>query len=136
MVNSVKKKKSIKNIVKSKSKAISVNKKIANLFSDETVKLQDLDLEDEKILKEFKIMENRLKNVKNVNKAQEIKNTGPTGVIEKTLVKSNPEKKLRRTFKGCNVQSRVTVYENVDENAEQNEYLEIKKIYRKCPKKN
>jgi hypothetical protein len=45
---------------------------------------------------------------------KEIKNAGPNGVIEKTLIKSNPEKKLRRDFKGCAVKSTITVYENID----------------------
>ncbi len=100
----------------------------------ETNEINEMDLEEEKILKDFQLMENRLKGLKNINKAKEIKNAGPNGVIEKTLIKSNPEKKLRRDFKGCAVKSTITVYENIDENSKHNEYLEVKKIYRKCPK--
>jgi hypothetical protein len=142
MVNTINKKISIRSLRKSKSKAgpMTVNIPL-NKFNQKNVskkqedfKLNNLDYEDDKILKEFQQMEIRLRGIKKINKVEEIKNSGPNGIIEKSLIKSNPEKKLRKDFKGCAVQSRITVYENIDENAKQNEYFEVKKIYRKCPK--
>jgi hypothetical protein len=94
--------------------------------------IMDLDQEEDKILKDFQTMENRLKGLKNIQKIQEIKNVGVTGTVEKAVIKSHPDKKPRKTFTGCAVKSKTMIYENVD----QDEYLEVKKVYRKCPKKN
>ena len=147
MINSSKKKRSCRNGSKSHNKKFQSrnrtggynNKKKYSKLKDtskikDNSKLYQLDDEEEEILKEFRLMENRIKDIKNVNKIQEIKNVGVDGIIEKNTIKSNPEKKPRRSFTGCAIKTKTTLYESLDENAKQNEYLEIKKIYRNCPK--
>lgn len=106
--------------------------KVGGVSQKMSTDILDLDQEEDKILKDFQVMENRLKGLKNVNKIQEIKNVGVTGTVEKAVIKSHPDKKPRKTFVGCAVKSKTMVYEN----EENGEYLEVKKVYRKCPKKN
>ncbi len=106
--------------------------KVGGVSHKMSTDILDLDQEEDKILKDFQMMENRLKGLKNVQKIQEIKNIGVTGAVEKAVVKSHPDKKPRKTFIGCAVKSKTMIYENPD----QEEYLEVKKVYRKCPKKN
>ncbi len=102
-----------------------------------SVKFNLIEQEEQQLLKQFEKMENELKKIvsKPTNKVQQIQNVAPNGQIEKTLTKSVPEKKVRKNFSGCSVQTKVTVYENADPMADKDEYYEVKKIYRKCPKK-
>lgn len=124
-VRTINKKNTKNNTKNMKTKVGGVSQKI-------TKDILDLDQEEDKILKDFQMMENRLKGLKNVHKIQEIKNIGVTGNVEKAVIKSHPDKKPRKTFTGCDVKSKTIVYENEDNG----EYLEVKKVYRKCPKKN
>jgi len=111
------------------------SKSIKKLTS--STKLNSIEKEEEQILKQFEKLENELRKIviKPTNKAQQIQNIEPNGRIEKTLTKSVPEKKLRKNFKGCSIQTKVTVYESADPSTDKDEYYEVKKIYRKCPKK-
>jgi len=109
-----------------------IKNKVGGVSYKMSTDILDLDQEEDKILKDFQIMENRLKGLKNIQKTQEIKNVGVTGIVEKAVIKSNPDKKPRKTFTGCAIKSKTMIYENPD----QDEYLEVKKVYRKCPKKN
>ncbi len=101
-------------------------------------KLNLIELEEHQLLKQFNIMENALQRIimKPTNKVQQIHNVSPTGHVEKILTKSVPEKKPRKNFNGCSLQTKVTVYEKMDPSMDKDEYFEVKKVYRKCPKKN
>jgi hypothetical protein len=103
-----------------------------------SVKFNLIETEEQKLLKQFEKMESALKKIviNPTNKVQQIKNVSPNGHIENVLIKSVPEKKVRKIFNGCTVQSKITMYENMDPSLDKDEYYEIKKIYRQCPKKN
>jgi hypothetical protein len=100
-------------------------------------KLNLIELEENQLLKQFNIMENALHRIimKPTNKIQQIQNVSPNGHVEKILTKSVPEKKPRKNFNGCSLQTKVTVYESTNPSSDKDEYYEVKKIYRKCPKK-
>jgi hypothetical protein len=96
--------------------------------------LRNIEKEEDDIVKEFEKMELFLKNIKYTNMVQEIKNTDQKGLVEKSVIKSVPEKKIRKTFKGCKVQQKTVVMEKESQDGLKDEYFEVKKIYRECPK--
>ena len=113
------------------SKSAKIKRSIAQHLTHD---FKNIEKEEEDIVKEFEKMELFLKNMKYTNMIQEIKNTDKKGLVEKSVVKSVPEKKIRKTFKGCKVQQKTVVMEKENTDGTANEYFEVKKIYRQCPK--
>ncbi len=110
-------------------------KKILDDFEND---FKDIEVEEAQIIKEFEKMETFLNNLnpknKLTNRVQETKNISPTGAIVKSIVKSLPEKKVRKSFNGCKIQHKTMILEKEGDENEKDEYLEIKKIYKQCPK--
>ena len=70
-------------------------------------------------------------------KYEEIINVDENGKKNKSVFKNDKKKKIRRTFTGCSVQSKTTVYQKEDDmDSPIDKYYEAKEVYRKCPKKN
>lgn len=101
--------------------------------------LVDLINEEDNIFKEFKSMELNVKKLllKPSLKYEEKVNIDTDGKKERTVIKDDKKKRVRRTFTGCSVQSKITLYEKENDlDSPDDKYYEIKEIYRKCPKKN
>jgi len=139
---SVNKKKSIhkqkfiskfKSMMKGKSKT---KHKLKSLKESKKYQFETLEKQEEDILKEFNRLENALKNVKinKTNQLEETRNIHPSGEVEKSIIQTFPDKKIRRKFKGCAIQTKTILYENKNDKIDKNEYFELKKIYRQCPK--
>ena len=100
--------------------------------------LVDLINEEDNIFKEFKSMELNVKRLllKPTLKYEEKVNVSSDGKKERTVIKDDKKKRVRRTFTGCSVQSKITLYEKENDlDSSDDKYYEIKEIYRKCPKK-
>jgi ferritin-like metal-binding protein YciE len=99
---------------------------------------KDIEVEEEGIIKEFEKMEQFLNNLdgknKITNRVQETKNITPEGGIVKSVIKSLPEKKARKSFNGCKIQHKTIILEKEGNENENDEYLEIKKVFKQCPK--
>jgi len=127
----------IKVKAKSKSKSKSKSKtKLKSLKGNKKYQFETLEKQEEDILKEFNRLENALKNVRinKTNQLEETRNIQPNGEVEKSIVQTFPDKKIRRKFKGCAIQTKTILYENKNDKIDKNEYFELKKIYRQCPK--
>ncbi len=120
---------------KSKSKSKTKNK-IKSLKGSKKYQFETLEKQEEDILKEFNRLENALKNVRinKTNQLEETRNIQPNGEVEKSIIQTFPDKKIRRKFKGCAIQTKTILYENKNDKIDKNEYFELKKIYRQCPK--
>ena len=130
-------KKTIKKIQKptSTQKINPLEKKLLDDFEND---FKDIEVEEAEIVKEFEKMEAFLSNLNDKNKVtnrvQDIKNISPSGSVIKSVVKSLPEKKVRKSFNGCKIQHKTIILEKDGDENEKDEYLEIKKIYKQCPK--
>ena len=126
-----------KSMMKAKSKAKSKSKtKLKSLKVSKKYQFETLEKQEEDILKEFNRLENALKNVKinKTNQLEETRNIKPSGEVEKSIIQTFPNKKIRRKFKGCAIQNKTILYENKNDKIDKNEYFELKKIFRQCPK--
>lgn len=122
---------------KSKFKAKSKTKhKLKSLKESKKYQFETLEKQEEDILKEFNRLENALKNIRinKTNQLEETRNIQPSGEVEKSIIQTFPDKKIRRKFKGCAIQTKTILYENKNDKIDKNEYFELKKIYRQCPK--
>jgi len=110
--------------------------KLKSLKGSKKYQFETLEKQEEDILKEFNRLENALKNVRinKTNQLEETRNIQPSGEVEKSIVQTFPDKKIRRKFKGCAIQTKTILYENKNDKIDKNEYFELKKIYRQCPK--
>lgn len=127
----------MKEKTKSKPKTKSKTKhKLKSLKGSKKYQFETLEKQEEDILKEFNRLENALKNVRinKTNQLEETRNIQPSGEVEKSIVQTFPDKKIRRKFKGCAIQTKTILYENKNDKIDKNEYFELKKIYRQCPK--
>ena len=128
-----------KSMMKEKSKEKFKEKsktKLKSLKGNKKYQFETLEKQEEDILKEFNRLENALKNVRinKTNQLEETRNIQPNGEVEKSIVQTFPDKKIRRKFKGCAIQTKTILYENKNDKIDKNEYFELKKIYRQCPK--
>ena len=126
-----------KTIMKAKTKSKLKSKtKLKSLKGSKKYEFETLEKQEEDILKEFNRLENALKNVRinKTNQLEETRNIQPNGKVEKSILQTFPNKKIRRTFKGCAIQTKTILYENKNDKIDKNEYFELKKIYRQCPK--
>ncbi len=138
------KKKSEKKSAKKSNKNKSIKPKkypsIKKVIPDKKDKhLVDLINEEDSIFNEFKTMEFNIQKMllKPSSKYEEKINIDTEGKKERTVIKDEKKKRMRRTFTGCSVQSKVTLYEKEnDMDSPDDKYYEVKEIYRKCPKKN
>ena len=121
---------------KTKSKTKHKLKSLKSLKGSKKYQFERLEKQEEDILKEFNRLENALKNVRinKTNQLEETRNIQPNGEVEKSIVQTFPDKKIRRKFKGCAIQTKTILYENKNDKIDKNEYFELKKIYRQCPK--
>ncbi len=138
------KKKSNKKTIKKSEKNKGFNTKkypsIKKIITDNKDKhLVDLINEEDNIFNEFKTMEFNIKKLllKPSLKYEEKINVDSDGKKERTVIKDDKKKRVRRTFTGCSVQSKITLYEKENDlDSPDDKYYEIKEIYRKCPRKN
>jgi hypothetical protein len=144
-IQPIKKIPSKKKSEKKSEKHTSVNPKkypsIKKVIPDKKDKhLVELINEEDTIFNEFKTMEFNIQKLllKPTLKYEEKIDIDVDGKKERTVIKDkdNKKKRVRRTFTGCSVQSKVTLYEKENDNdSPDDKYYEIKEIYRKCPKK-